>query len=85
MSGIDKPFSLDQLQLITDTDSTAAARGEAAPASVLPCLSSNNCTKQENDKLNILTGAHKRTAFMVAFEIECLVNEFGLSASAFSL
>ncbi|MGH7991565.1 MAG: rolling circle replication-associated protein, partial [Limisphaerales bacterium] len=55
--------------------------GEAAPASALPCLSSNNCTTE--DKINVLTGAHKRTAFMVAFEIECLVKEFGIERIGF--
>jgi len=83
MSEIEKSFSLDQLKVVTDTDSAGAERGVAAPASVLPCLSSNNCTKQDNDKLNILTGAHKRTAFMVAFEIQCLVNEFGIERIGF--
>lgn len=83
MSEFEKSFSLDQLKLVTDTDSAVAERGEAAPATALPCLSSNNCTKKENDKLNILTGAHKRTAFMVAFEIQCLVNEFGIERIGF--
>lgn len=81
MSGIEKSFSLDQLTVVTDTDSAGAERGEAAPALALPCLSSNNCTKDE--KINILTGAHKRTAFMVAFEIECLVKEFGIEHIGF--
>jgi hypothetical protein len=81
MSEIEKPFSLDQLKIVTDTDSAGAERGGAAPAPALPCLSSNICTKDE--KLNILTGAHKRTAFMVAFEIECLVKEFGIERIGF--
>jgi hypothetical protein len=81
MSEIEKSFSLDQLKLVTDMESAGAERGEAAPALALPCLSSNNCTKDE--KINILTGAHKRTAFMVAFEIECLVKEFGIERIGF--
>lgn len=81
MSEIEKPFSLDQLKVITGTDSAMAERGVAAPASALPCLSSNTCTKQ--DKLNVLSGSHKRTAFMVAFEIQALVNEFGLGRIGF--
>jgi hypothetical protein len=81
MSEFEKSFSLDQLKLITDTDSAGAERGAAAPAPALPCLSSNNCTKKE--KLNVLTGANKRTAFMVAFEIQCLVNEFGIERIGF--
>jgi hypothetical protein len=56
-------------------------RGGPAPAPALPCLSSNICTK--NGKLNILTGANKRTAFMVAFEIQSLVNEFGIERIGF--
>ena len=83
MSEFEKSFSLDQLKVVTDTDSDGAERGEAAPASALPCLFSNNCTKKENEKLNLLTGAHKRTAFMVAFEIQCLVNEFGIERIGF--
>jgi len=55
--------------------------GGAAPAAPLPCLSSNICTGKKN--LNVLTGAHKRTAFMVAFEIEWLVQEFGLERIGF--
>jgi hypothetical protein len=58
----------------------AGAR-EARPAGGLPCLLSNNCTKE--DKTNVLTGAHKRTAFMVAYEIEWLVREFGLERIGF--
>jgi hypothetical protein len=81
MSETDQPSSLDQSKVITDTESTVAERGGAAPASVLPCLSSNNCTKQE--KFNILTGGHKRTAFMVAYEIECMVKEFGIERIGF--
>ena len=61
----------------------AAERREAPPAAALPCLSSNNCTKAAVDKLNVLTGGHKRTAFMVAFEIECLVREFGIERIGF--
>jgi hypothetical protein len=83
MSETEKPFSLDQFKLVTDTESAGAERAEAVPASALPCLSSNNCTKQENDKLNVLAGAHKRTAFMVAFEIQSLVNEFGIERIGF--
>ncbi|MDD5140626.1 MAG: hypothetical protein PHY43_10255 [Verrucomicrobiales bacterium] len=83
MSEIEKSFSLDHLKLVTDTDSAAAERRGAPPATALPCLSSNNCTKKEKDKLNILTGANKRTAFMVAFEIQCLANEFGIERLGF--
>jgi hypothetical protein len=34
-------------------------------------------------RLTTATGANKRTAFMVAFEIQCLVNEFGLERIGF--
>jgi hypothetical protein len=81
MSEFEKSFSLELFKVDTGTASAEAERGGAAPASALPCLSSNNCTKDE--KLNILTGAHKRTAFMVAFEIECLVKEFGIEHIGF--
>ena len=81
MSGIEKPFSLDQLKVVTDTESALPERGEAAPGRALPCLSSNICTKA--DKINVLTGGHKRTAFMVAYEIECLVKEFGIERIGF--
>lgn len=60
----------------------APARSAGAPAS-LPCLSSNNCTKGKTDKLNVLTGGHQRTAFMVAYEIESLVREFGIERIGF--
>lgn len=59
-----------------------AERRGAMPGTALPCLSSNNCTSN-SDKLNILTGTHKRTAFVVAFEIEWLVREFGIERIGF--
>jgi len=60
-----------------------AERRGATPGTALPCLSSNNCTESKSDKLNILTGAHKRTAFVVAFEIEWLIREFGIEHIGF--
>jgi hypothetical protein len=60
-----------------------AERRGAPPASPLPCLSSNICTKKEIAKINRLTGGHKRMAFVVAFEIECLVREFGIGRIGF--
>jgi hypothetical protein len=82
MSEIEKSFSLDQIKVVTDMDGAVAERGAAAPASALPCLYSNTCTKQ--DELNVLSGSHKRTAFMVAFEIESMVNEFGIERIGFN-
>jgi len=81
MSETEKSFSLDQIKVVTDTGGAGAERREAPPASALPCLSSNICTKEE--KLSVLTGAHKRTAFMVATEIEWLVKEFGIERIGF--
>ena len=76
-------FSLPPHKIFPYPYRAGAERGGAAPAPALPCLSSNNCTKDE--KLNILTGAHKRTAFMVAFEIEkSLSKSLELNASVFS-
>lgn len=60
-----------------------AERRVVTPATALPCLFSNNCTGSNPDKLNILTGAHKRTAFVVAYEIEWLVREFGIERIGF--
>ena len=65
-----------------ECEAVTPARSAGVAAS-LPCLSSNNCTKSEVDKLNVLTCGHKRTAFMVAFEIQCLVNEFGIERIGF--
>jgi hypothetical protein len=45
----------------------------------LPCLQVTSAP----DKINVLTASHKRTAFMVAFEIECLVQEFGIDRIGF--
>jgi hypothetical protein len=58
-----------------------AERGGAAPASPLPCLSSNICTKDET--VNLFTGGYKRMAFVVAFETERLVHEFGIERIGF--
>ena len=64
-------------------EGAASERGAAAPAAALPCLSSNICTKEEIPKINRLTGGHKRMAFVVAFEIECLVRKFGIERIGF--
>jgi hypothetical protein len=60
-----------------------AERGAAAPASALPCLSSNICTKAEKSQLNVLSGAQKRTAFIVAFEIQRMAEDFGIEHIGF--
>jgi len=79
-----------------NTEGPGAARREAPPASGLPCLSSlssNNSDKQTVQasgesaekiaKFNVLTGEHKRSAFVLAAEIMALAKEFGLACLGF--
>lgn len=73
--------AIDWPEVTRQGNGAGAGCGVAAPAPPLPCLSSNICTRK--DKLNVLTGAHKRTAYMVAFEIEWLVREFGIERIGF--
>jgi hypothetical protein len=57
----------------------------------LPCLSSNNSTEGEGKggqleavaKVNVLTGGHKRSAFVLAFEIMALAKEYGIERLGF--
>ena len=75
------------------TEGPGAERREAPPASGLPCLSSNNSDKKtvqasgnttpELPKFNVLTGGHKRSAFVLAEEIMALAKEFGLERLGF--
>ena len=66
-------------------------RREAPPASGLPCLSSNNSIGggatagqlEGPSKVNVLTGGHKRSAFVLAFEIMALAKEYGIERLGF--
>jgi hypothetical protein len=56
----------------------------------LPCLSSNNSTEGGGTdgqllagKVNVLTGGHKRSAFVLSWEIMQLAKEFGLEKLGF--
>ena len=49
----------------------------------LPCLSSNNSTEDEAPKVNLLTGGHKRSAFVLAFEIMALARDYGIANLGF--
>ena len=75
------------------TEGPGAERREAPPASGLPCLLSNNSDKKTVQttrepaeviaKINVLTGGHKRSAFVLATEIMGLANDFGLKRLGF--
>ena len=41
------------------------------------------CTNGDVDKLHILTGGHKRMAFVVATEIQALVKRYGIERIGF--
>ena len=62
-------------------DRTATA--EPGAAGPLPCLSSNNSTEGGVAKVNILTGGHKRSAFVLAFEIMALAKVYGIEHLGF--
>ena len=49
----------------------------------LPCLSSNNSNEDPPDRVNLLTGGHKRSAFVLAYEIMALAREFGIERLGF--
>ena len=55
----------------------------AAGGSALPSLFSNNSTEQLLDNWNLLTGGHKRSAFVLSFEIMALAKEFGIDRLGF--
>ena len=76
----------------TDVQGGAEAERRAAPpASALPCLSSNNSIGGGTNegrleavaKVNVLTGGHKRSAFVLAFEIMALAKEYGIERLGF--
>lgn len=54
--------------------------GGGAPS--LPCLDSNNCTDSDG-QINLLTGGHKRTAFVLTHETQQLATEFGIERLGF--
>jgi hypothetical protein len=68
-----------------------AERGGAAPAAALPCLSSNNSTGggdttgqlEGSARVNVLTGGHKRSAFVLVFEIMALAKQYGIERLGF--
>ena len=68
-----------------------AERRAAPPASALPCLSSNNSTGEGDTsgqlearaKVNVLTGGHKRSAFVLVFEIMALAKQYGIERLGF--
>jgi len=67
------------------SDGTPTAHAGGGPS--LPCLSSNNSTegggKTELSKVNLLTGGHKRSAFVLSWEIMALAKEFGIERLGF--
>jgi hypothetical protein len=68
-----------------------AERRAAPPAAALPCLSSNNsigggATAGQlggSAKVNVLTGGHKRSAFVLAFEIMALAKQYRIERLGF--
>lgn len=66
-------------------DGHLEADAPAAPAAgrPLPCLSSNNCTEGEGEKLHQLTGGHRRMAYVLAHELKHLVEFFGIERCGF--
>jgi len=62
----------------------AGGGGDARSAALpLPCLSSNNSIQTPPEKVNLLTGGHKRSAFVLAFEIMALARQFGIERLGF--
>jgi len=57
-------------------------RRRGAAASPLPCLSSNNSIERLKD-FNVLTGGHKRTAYVLSSEIQNLAADFGIERLGF--
>jgi hypothetical protein len=64
----------------TALSATRSGGGGAVP---LPCLSSNNSTEGEGGRVNLLTGGHKRSAFVLAFEIMALAKIYGIEKLGF--
>ena len=64
-------------------DGPGAERREAPPAPGLPCLLSNNCTKEKADKVHILKGGHKRMAQVLFLEIMALAKTYGIGRIGF--
>jgi len=55
----------------------------ASGSDALPCLSSNNSNETASQPVNKLTGGHKRTAYVLALEIQSLAKEFGIEKLGF--
>src|SRR5215831_1770720 len=62
---------------------TLPADGEGrASASPLPCLKSHNSTKEE-EKFNVLTGSHRKTAHALKENIIALAAQYGVERLGF--
>jgi hypothetical protein len=72
------PTTLDNAQ-----GGAEAERRAAPPASALPCLSSNNSTEGGGGRINLLTGGHKRSAFVLTWELLALAKEYGIERLGF--
>ena len=65
-------------------EGAGAVRPARAARPALPCLLSNNCTKEEKpEPRNILKGGHKRMAQVVFLEIMALVSLYGIERIGF--
>jgi hypothetical protein len=63
---------------LAPSSARSAPRGEAPSLSI-----SHNCIKEDEEKLHVLTGSHKRVAESLCHEIKELAREFGLERLGF--
>jgi hypothetical protein len=70
-------------QSLTDIGGAGAERGEAAPASALPCLNTINCNKDNKNGYEKLSAGHRKTAFALKLNVLLMIGKYGLEKIGF--